>query len=102
MRLTTNSLKFVMLMLWTCLAQSKSADLPAGDSAIIPGHWKSFATDGFPDLFAWSDTCNVYVLRDGDAALLIDLGDASVLGHLAEIGVKRVEWVLFTSHHRAQ
>ena len=54
------------------------------------------------NLFVWSDTCNVYVLRDGDAALLIDLGDGSVLDHLAEIGVKRVEWALFTHHHREQ
>ena len=44
-----------------------------------------------PDLFTWTDTCNVHVLRDGDAALLIDLGDGSVLDHLGEIGVKRVE-----------
>ncbi|MHB9047170.1 MAG: MBL fold metallo-hydrolase [Pirellulales bacterium] len=55
-----------------------------------------------PNLFVWTDTCNVYVLRDGDAAMLIDLGDGSVLEHLAEIGVKRVEWVLFTHHHREQ
>jgi hypothetical protein len=32
----------------------------------------------------------VYVLRDGDAALLIDLGDGRVLEHLADIGVKVV------------
>jgi glyoxylase-like metal-dependent hydrolase (beta-lactamase superfamily II) len=55
-----------------------------------------------PDLFTWTDTCNVYVLRDGDAALLINLGDGSVLEHLSEIGVKRVEWILFTDHHREQ
>jgi glyoxylase-like metal-dependent hydrolase (beta-lactamase superfamily II) len=55
-----------------------------------------------PDLFLWRDTCNVYVLRNGDAALLIDLGDGSVLDHLVEIGVGRVEWVLFTHHHREQ
>ena len=55
------------------------------------------AAKNAPDLFAWTDTCNVYVLRDGDAALLIDLGDGSVLDHLSEIGVKRVEWVLFTT-----
>jgi glyoxylase-like metal-dependent hydrolase (beta-lactamase superfamily II) len=55
-----------------------------------------------PDLFVWTDTCNVYVLREGDAALLIDLGDGSVLDHLAEIGVRRIEWVLFTHHHREQ
>jgi glyoxylase-like metal-dependent hydrolase (beta-lactamase superfamily II) len=55
-----------------------------------------------PDLFVWSDTCNVYLVRDGEAALLIDLGDGSVLDHLKDIGVKRVEWVLFTHHHREQ
>ena len=55
-----------------------------------------------PDLFVWTDTCNVYVLREGDTALLIDLGDGSVYDHLAEIGVKQVEWVLFTHHHREQ
>src|SRR4051812_34900098 len=55
-----------------------------------------------PDLLSWTDTCNVYVLRDGDAALLIDLGDGSVLDHLRDIGVTRVEWVLFTHHHREQ
>lgn len=55
-----------------------------------------------PDLFVWTDTCNVYVLRDGDAALLIDLGDGSVLDQLAAIGVRRIDWVLFTHHHREQ
>lgn len=55
-----------------------------------------------PNLFVWTDTCNVYVLRDGDAALLFDLGDGSVLNHLTDIGVKHVEWVLFTDHHREQ
>jgi glyoxylase-like metal-dependent hydrolase (beta-lactamase superfamily II) len=55
-----------------------------------------------PDLFTWTDTCNVYVFREGDKALLIDLGDGSVLEHLGQIGVKQVEWVLFTHHHREQ
>ncbi len=58
--------------------------------------------DSEPNLFVWTDTCNVYVLKEGDAALLIDPGDAAVLDHLAEIGVRRVEWVLFTHHHREQ
>src|SRR5829696_3469764 len=55
-----------------------------------------------PNLYRYTDTCNAYVLVDGDAALLIDLGDGGVLDHLASIGVKRVEWVLFTHHHREQ
>jgi glyoxylase-like metal-dependent hydrolase (beta-lactamase superfamily II) len=68
------------------------------------------ATGGFrqpdpanhPDLYVWTDTCNVYVVRDGESALLIDLGDGSVLDHLGEIGVRQVDWVLFTHHHREQ
>jgi len=55
-----------------------------------------------PDLYLWTDTANVYVLKDGDAALLIDLGNGSVLDYLGEIGVAHVEWVLFTHHHREQ
>jgi glyoxylase-like metal-dependent hydrolase (beta-lactamase superfamily II) len=67
---------------------------PAGFRRPDPGN--------HPDLYVWTDTCNVYVVKDGDAALLIDLGDGSVLEHLGEIGVKQVEWVLFTHHHREQ
>lgn len=55
-----------------------------------------------PDLFLWTDTCNVWILRDGENALLVDLGDGSVLDRLGEIGVRNVEWVLFTHHHREQ
>ena len=55
-----------------------------------------------PNIFRWTDTCNVYVIREGNAAFLIDLGDGSVLDHLDEIDVQEVEWVLFTHHHREQ
>ncbi|MGI8602746.1 MAG: MBL fold metallo-hydrolase [Verrucomicrobiales bacterium] len=55
-----------------------------------------------PDIFQWTDTCHVYVLRDRDAGLLIDLGDGSVLDHLSEIGIRRIDWLLFTHHHREQ
>lgn len=53
-----------------------------------------------PGVQLWQDTCNVYVLKHEDAALVINLGDGTVLEHLAEIGVKRVEGVLLTDHHR--
>jgi glyoxylase-like metal-dependent hydrolase (beta-lactamase superfamily II) len=56
----------------------------------------------FPDLFVWTDTCNVYVLRNGESALMIDFGDGSVIDHLAEIDVKNVDWVILTHHHREQ
>jgi glyoxylase-like metal-dependent hydrolase (beta-lactamase superfamily II) len=53
-----------------------------------------------PGVHLWQDTCNVHVLKHEDAALVINLGDGTMLEHLAEIGVKRVEWVLLTDHHR--
>lgn len=53
-------------------------------------------------LYRCTDTCNAYVLIDGDAALVIDPGSGAVLDHLKEIGVQRVEWALHTHHHRDQ
>jgi len=88
----------LFLLLGLILGSTPSVGLTA------PGATGFVQPDGkaFPELFVWTDTCNVYVLRDGDAALLIDLGDGSVLDHLGEIGVRNVEWVLFTHHHREQ
>ena len=54
------------------------------------------------NIFLWPDTCNVYVVRAGDAGLLIDLGDGAVLDHLSDLGVHHVDWILFTHHHREQ
>jgi len=53
-------------------------------------------------LYRFADTCAVYALVDGDAALLIDAGSGEILSHLGELGVTRVEWVLHTHHHRDQ
>src|SRR5918992_5491186 len=55
-----------------------------------------------PDVFRFRDTCNVYVLRSGRAAVLIDFGSGAVLDHLAELGVDRVTDALVTHHHRDQ
>lgn len=60
------------------------------------------ASPAWPDLFMYADTCNVFVLRDGAAAILFNLGDGGVLDHLGEIGVHRVNWIIFTDHHREQ
>src|ERR687897_900883 len=48
------------------------------------------------------DTCNVYVLRTGREAVLVDFGSGAVLDHLEELGVDRVTDVLVTHHHRDQ
>jgi len=55
-----------------------------------------------PNVFLLADTCNVYIVRSGEKAIAIDCGSAKVLEHLSKIGVKQVEWVLFTHHHRDQ
>ena len=60
------------------------------------------ALAAWPNVFVYSSTCQVYVFRDGENAILINLGDGSVLDHLPEIGVKNVEWILFTDHLREQ
>jgi len=54
------------------------------------------------DLCRFDDCCNVYVLKHGRQAILIDFGSGRVLDHLSEIGVNRVQWVVHTHHHREQ
>lgn len=53
-------------------------------------------------LYRFRDTCEVYLVRDGEVGLLIDAGSAAILDHLEEIGVREIEWVLHTHHHRDQ
>jgi glyoxylase-like metal-dependent hydrolase (beta-lactamase superfamily II) len=53
-------------------------------------------------LYVHHGVINVGILRDGDRALLIDFGDGSVKSSLNELGIKTVEAVLFTHHHRDQ
>jgi glyoxylase-like metal-dependent hydrolase (beta-lactamase superfamily II) len=90
----------LVLVLWLCGERTGVTGAPPqrgveADSRLLP-----VISEVASNLFVWSDTCNVYIVRDGKAALLIDLGDGSVLDRLSEIGVSRVEWVLFTDHHR--
>lgn len=53
-------------------------------------------------LFLYPDTCLVYVVRNGEEAVLIDFGSGGVLDRLAELGVRRVSAILMTHHHRDQ
>lgn len=48
------------------------------------------------------DTCNVYVLRAGQDAVLVDFGNGEVLDRLDDFGVERVTDILVTHHHRDQ
>ncbi len=65
--------------------------MPAGDLELVE-----------PDVFCFTDTCNVYVLRSGRRAMLIDFGRGHVLDRLGELGVDEVTDVLVTHHHRDQ
>jgi glyoxylase-like metal-dependent hydrolase (beta-lactamase superfamily II) len=53
-------------------------------------------------LYRVTDTCNVYIIVEGDSALLIDAGSGVVVEHLDAVGVRQVDWVLHTHHHRDQ
>ncbi len=55
-----------------------------------------------PGVFRVRDSCNVYVLRSGREAVLIDFGTGAVLEQLDELGIDRVTDVLVTHHHRDQ
>jgi len=54
------------------------------------------------NLFLFEDTCNVYLIKKGDRALLVGFGSGKILDHLSEAGVGKVERVLLTHHHRNQ
>jgi glyoxylase-like metal-dependent hydrolase (beta-lactamase superfamily II) len=53
-------------------------------------------------LYRFEDTCNVYVVRSGSQAVLVDIGSGDVLDTLSDVGVERVTDVLVTHHHRDQ
>jgi glyoxylase-like metal-dependent hydrolase (beta-lactamase superfamily II) len=54
------------------------------------------------NVFRFDDTCNVYAIRSGREAVLIDFGSGDVLDRVDAIGVDRVTDVLLTHHHRDQ
>ena len=52
------------------------------------------------DCFQVGDWAAGYVIRVGDVGLCIDAPGGAWVERLDEIGVKRIEWVLATHHHR--
>jgi glyoxylase-like metal-dependent hydrolase (beta-lactamase superfamily II) len=53
-------------------------------------------------LYVHHGAINVGILCDNDKALLIDFGEGSVFSSLDELGIKAVDTVFFTHHHRDQ
>ncbi len=67
----------------------------------------SFQPSGRPrklneNLWIFEDTCNVYIVREGTNAVLVDFGSGAVLDHLPALGITQVDWILHTHHHRDQ
>jgi glyoxylase-like metal-dependent hydrolase (beta-lactamase superfamily II) len=54
------------------------------------------------NLYLYDDSCNVYIIRNGTNATLINFGTGGVLKALPGIGVKTIDRVLVTHHHRDQ
>jgi glyoxylase-like metal-dependent hydrolase (beta-lactamase superfamily II) len=72
-----------------------------------PSPLQAFEPSGKPhkltdNLFLFEDTCNVFVVRSGNRAVLIDFGSGKVMEHFRDMGVSSVDWILHTHHHRDQ
>jgi glyoxylase-like metal-dependent hydrolase (beta-lactamase superfamily II) len=75
---------------------------PAGPAPSVHFTPEGGLTQISPHLYVLRDTCNVYVLKDAERAILIDFGSGHVLNLLTQIGVTKVEAILHTHHHRDQ
>jgi glyoxylase-like metal-dependent hydrolase (beta-lactamase superfamily II) len=62
------------------------------------GEWRPIPD--WQGLYVFGNTCNTWLLKQGEAGLVIDPGDCTWSEHLQEIGVKKIDWILLTSHHR--
>lgn len=84
------------------LTAARAAPAPAGETPPRTGGAGGGPEQLAPDLYRFRDTCQVYVLRSGREAILIDFGTGDVLEHLPALGIERVTDVLMTHHHRDQ
>ena len=77
------------------------AMLRTGRSVIAAGSPEDCTRLG-EHLFVHHGNINVGVIRNGDRALLIDCGEGSVATVLPRLGIRSVDRILFTHHHRDQ
>lgn len=81
--------------------------LPAFPVDYSPKHDRDFRPSGSlrklsEHLFVLDDTCNVYIIASGDRALLVGFGSGKIVHRLPEIGVRYIDEVILTHHHRDQ
>jgi glyoxylase-like metal-dependent hydrolase (beta-lactamase superfamily II) len=55
-----------------------------------------------PNIYRLQDAGNVYLLRSGNAGLLIDAGSDKLAEALESVGVEQIDWILHTHFHRDQ
>ncbi|MCA8988592.1 MAG: MBL fold metallo-hydrolase, partial [Planctomycetaceae bacterium] len=84
---------FVAGILFFCIAGICRSE------SIQPGSWTQ-PVPGMPQLYRHSETCNTYLLKAGEKALLFDCGAGVTEETLKQAGVLQVDWVLITAHHR--
>jgi hypothetical protein len=77
------------------------------DSQAAQRTGKRVATGADPEqlsdnLYRLEDTCNVYLIRNGNLGTLIDFGAGRILDFLPQLGVTHVDGILHTHHHLDQ
>src|SRR5436189_600510 len=80
------------------IADSKEKKARRRTSFVPTGELKKLSEN----LYWLEDTCNVYLVRDGSHALLIDFGSGKILDYLPHLEISQVDWILHTHHHRDQ
>lgn len=55
-----------------------------------------------PSLYVIHDTCNVYLIQEGEYGLAIDFGSGRWLAELPALGIRQLEHVLLTHAHEDQ
>ena len=59
-------------------------------------------TEVSKNIYRFIDCVNVYVIKNGEQAILIDFGSGNILNHLSEIGIKKIDYIFHTHYHRDQ
>lgn len=105
---------FLHILAAAPVAANAQAVSPSPDRARVIGptvfdparrHARDFAPTGglkplSSNLYVYEDCVNVYIVKHGARAVLINFGTGDVLKVLPRIGVKYVDRVLITHHHR--
>ncbi|MFB3904278.1 MAG: MBL fold metallo-hydrolase [Acidobacteriota bacterium] len=88
------------LAAWEAVAHGQQGSpSPAGESTMLPGGKPVRLSE---HLYAFKDTCNVYLVQNGAEALLIDFGSGRLLDLAPSLGISKIAWILHTHHHREQ